>query len=136
LWGPASTKSLGGKYYAACRTDDNSCEVEIYFLEKKSEALEVYKTDEALIETRCDGAKIKFMCSDRGGEFMSEGFKKHLQSKGTKRELTVHDSPQQDGVSEHGIRTRAEHAHALLIASGLPRFLWAEAMHHCVWLQN
>jgi hypothetical protein len=36
LWGPASTKSLGGKYYAACRTDDNSHKVEIYFLEKKS----------------------------------------------------------------------------------------------------
>jgi hypothetical protein len=133
LWGPASMKSLGGKCYAACRTDDNLHEVEIYFLKKKSEALEVYKTDEALIETHCDGAKIKFMCSDRGGEFMSEEFKKHLQSKGTKRKLTVHDSPQQDGVSERGMRTRAEHARALLIASGLPRFLWAEAMRHCVW---
>jgi hypothetical protein len=136
LWGPASMKSLGGKYYAACQTDNNSHEVETYFLEKKSEALEAYKTDEALIETHCDGAKIKFMHSDQGGEFMSEEFKKHLQSKGTKHELTVHDSPQQDGVSKRGMHTQAEHACALLIASGLPRFLWAEAMCHCVWLQN
>jgi hypothetical protein len=35
LWGPASTKSLGGKYYAAHQTDNNSHEVEIYFLEKR-----------------------------------------------------------------------------------------------------
>ena len=56
--------------------------------------------------------------------------------KGIKRELTLHDSPQQDSVSERGMWTRAEHAHALLISSGLPRFLWAEAMRHSIWLQN
>jgi hypothetical protein len=105
LWGPAFMKSLGGKYYAACQTDDNSREVETHFLEEKSEALEVYKIDEALIETHCDGAKIKFMHSDRGGEFMSEEFKKHLQLKGTKCKLTVHDFPQQDRVSECGMHT-------------------------------
>jgi hypothetical protein len=31
---------------------------------------------------------------------------------------------------------RAERARALLIASGLPRFLWEEAMQHATWLQN
>ena len=34
------------------------------------------------------------------------------------------------------MRTRAERARALLIVSGLPRFLWEEAMHHTTWLQN
>jgi hypothetical protein len=34
------------------------------------------------------------------------------------------------------MRTHAEHARALLLASGLPRTLWAEAMLHCVWLEN
>ena len=32
--------------------------------------------------------------------------------------------------------TRAERAQALLIASGLPRFLWEEVMRHTTWLQN
>ena len=31
---------------------------------------------------------------------------------------------------------RAERAHALLISSGLPQFLWEEAMRHTTWLQN
>ena len=56
--------------------------------------------------------------------------------KGTVREYTVHDSPPQNGVAERGMRTRAERARALLLASGLPRFLWEEAMKHTTWLQN
>ena len=60
----------------------------------------------------------------------------HQDQKGTKRELTVHDSPPQNGVSERGMRTRAERAHAMLIASGLPHFLWEKAMRHSAWLQD
>ena len=56
--------------------------------------------------------------------------------KGTLRELTVHDSPQQNGVAERGNRMQAEQARAMLISSGLPRFLWEEAMKHSAWLQN
>ena len=48
--------------------------------------------------------------------------------RGTKHELTVHDSPQQNGVSKRGMCTCAECARALLIASGLPQLLWEEAM--------
>ena len=56
--------------------------------------------------------------------------------RGTKRKLTVHDSPQQNGVSERGMHTCAEHAQALLIASRLPRFLWEEAMKQATWIQD
>ena len=34
------------------------------------------------------------------------------------------------------MRTRAERAQALLLSSGLPCFLWKEAMDHSMWLQN
>ena len=34
------------------------------------------------------------------------------------------------------MRTQTERACALLIQSGLPRFLWEEAMKHTTWLQN
>jgi len=34
------------------------------------------------------------------------------------------------------MHTQAECARALLIASGLPRFLWEEAFKHSNWLQN
>ena len=60
----------------------------------------------------------------------------HQDLKGTKKELTIHDSLPQNGVSERGMRTRAEGARALLLSSGLPRFLWEEAMKHQAWLQD
>ena len=60
----------------------------------------------------------------------------HQDQKGTQQELTVHDSPPQNNVAERGMRTRAERAHALLLSSGLPRFLWEEAMKHTTWLQD
>jgi len=60
----------------------------------------------------------------------------HQDAKGTLRELTVHDSPPQNGVSECGMCTQAELARALLIASGLPRFLWEEAMKHVEWVKE
>jgi hypothetical protein len=34
------------------------------------------------------------------------------------------------------MRTRAEQAQALLISSGLLRYLWEEAMKHSTWLQD
>ena len=59
---------------------------------------------------------------------MSAEFVKHQDARGTVRQLTIHDSPQQNGVAERGMCTQEERAHALLILSGLPHFLWEEAM--------
>jgi hypothetical protein len=60
----------------------------------------------------------------------------HQDKKGTIRELTIHDSPPQNGTSERGMCTQAERARALLIASDLLQFLWEEAFKHSNWLQN
>ena len=38
--------------------------------------------------------------SDRGGEYLSEEFSKHLKRTGTIRRLTVHDTPEYNGVAE------------------------------------
>jgi hypothetical protein len=122
LWGPASVKSINGNYHVAARIDDSTRQTKLYFQAKKSQTFELYKKDEAYIETQ-SGKCIKIFRSDKGGEFQSTHIISHQDSKGTKRELTVHDSPPQNGVSECGMRTRAERARALLILSGLPRFL-------------
>ena len=135
LWGPASVKSLNGNHYMAAQIDDATRQTKLYFQAKKSQMFDSYKKDEAYIETQT-GNCIKVCCSNKGSEFMSTKMTDHQDSKGTKRELTVYDLPPQNGVSERGMRTRAEQAHALLIASGLPCFLWEEAMRHSAWLQD
>jgi hypothetical protein len=135
LWGPSSVKSLGGKSYAAARKDDTTREAKVYFQVKKSETLETYKKDEAWILTH-KGNPIKWARMDQGGELMNKEFIAHHEKMETQRELTIHDSPPQNGVSERGMRTCAEAMQALLLTSGLLRNLWAETMLHSVWLQN
>jgi hypothetical protein len=50
----------------------------------------------------------------------------YLQEKGIKRELTVHDSLQQNGVSERLNHTIVELARAMLILKNVLKFLWGD----------
>jgi len=67
---------------------------------------------------------------DRGGEYLSNAFSKHLADAGTARRLTIHDSPQLNGVAEHLNCTLVEKVRALLHMAGLPQNLWGEALRH------
>jgi len=48
----------------------------------------------------------------------------------------VHDTPQQNGVAERLNGILAEKVCAMLYDSGLPHFLWGEAVNHAKWLKN
>ena len=135
LWGPAPVESKGGKKYYITFTDDKTRLTHLYLLRKKDEAFETYKEYEAWVNTQL-AAKIKTLHSDRGGEYLASDFKTYLKSKGTISKLTVHDTPQHNGVAERRNRTIVERIRALLHASGLPRTLWGEAARHVVWLMN
>jgi transposase InsO family protein len=57
-----------------------------------------YETE---LKHQIPGAKIKKLHSDRGSEYLSMEFDRYLKDQGIKRQLTVHHSPQQNGVAEH-----------------------------------
>ena len=105
--------------------------VKPYFLAKKSETFSRYKEDEAWILNH-GGKATSYAHFDRGGD----EFAQHLKQRGTQRELTVHDSPPQNGVSECNMHILGEATQTPLIASGLPRYLWAEAMAYACWILN
>lgn len=71
-----------------------------------------------------------FVRSDR--EFITETVKKISQTYGLVWESTTADSPWQDGVSERGIQTVLQRTRATLYDSGLPRWLWPQALHTAV----
>ena len=50
--------------------------------------------------------------------------------------LTIHDTPQHNGVAECHNRTIVECIWALLYVSGLLRTMWGEAACHVIWLMN
>jgi hypothetical protein len=102
LWGPASVRSLQGNSYCTARIDDASSEEQLYFQQKKSQAMQSYLKDEAYLKNQT-GKCISTIRIDQGGEFMSKELKEHQDMKGTHRQLTVHDSPSQNGRSERGM---------------------------------
>ncbi|KAF7334060.1 Retrovirus-related Pol polyprotein from transposon TNT 1-94 [Mycena venus] len=135
LKGKISVQSISGAQYAMTFTDLATHEEKPYFLKKKSEAFANYQKYEAWVMVQ-RGAKIKVLGTDNGGEFTSKEFETHLEKAGTFHQLTVHDTPSENGVAERGQRTHIEQVRAMLIQSGLPKYLWAEAWCHSVWLRN
>jgi transposase InsO family protein len=101
----------------------------------KDELFEHYRAEEAWWKTQ-KNVKIKCLRSDRGGEYKSKEFDAHLAVQGTIRRLTVHHTPEYNGVSERLNRTLLNKVRAMLHDSGLPKFLWGEALMYAVYLKN
>jgi len=81
-------------------------------------------------------AAIKVLRSDCGGKYLSDTFDQHLKLAGTARHLTVHDTPQFNGMAKRLNHTLVERIQAFTHMSGLPKFLWGEALRHMTWLKN
>ena len=109
VWGPANPQSYDGKEYFISFTDDYNQWTYLVLMAKKSDAFKCYKQYKAWIETQ-HAAKIKHLQTDQGGGYLSHEFTTHLKSKGTIRSLTVHDTPEENGVSEQLNWTLLEHA--------------------------
>jgi hypothetical protein len=110
--------------------------MKVQFLKFKSEALSALKDYETELKRQTLGAKIKKLCSNRGGEYLSTEFDRYLKDQGIKCQLTVHHSPQQNGVTECLNRTLVEHAQAMLLGQDMPKILWVEVLNYTTWLKN
>jgi hypothetical protein len=135
VWGPSPIQSLGGRQYFVTFTDDYSRHSHLYLLRKKSDTFAAYKLFEAWSKLHLK-ASIKVLHSDRGGEYLSGPFINHLRTAGTEQKLTVHDTPEENGVSERLNGVVLQRVRAVLHASGLPKSLWGEAVRHVIWLKN
>jgi len=135
VWGPSPVQTINGREYYVTFTDDHSRFTHLYLLRNKDQTFEAYRMYESLGRTQ-RGTRIKKLHSDRGGEYLSGPFDEHLAKAGTLRNLTVHDTPEHNGVSERLNRTLLEKVRAMLHSSGLPKFLWGEAVKHAVYLKN
>jgi Pol polyprotein, beta-barrel domain/Integrase core domain/GAG-pre-integrase domain len=133
--GPANPQSYDGKDYFINFTDEYNRWTYLVPMARKSNAFNCYKQYNTWVETQ-HGTKIERLQTDRGGEYLSEEFTTYLKSKGMIRSLIVHDTPEENGMSERLNRTLLEHARAMHLGADLPKFLWAESIQHAVWLKN
>ena len=79
---------------------------------------------------------IKTLFTDRGGEYTSKEFEEYLAKKGTKHRLTVHDTPEQNGIAERLNCTLVKKSRAMLIELNLPKSLWGYAILHANYIKN
>lgn len=99
----------------------------MYLLRYKSEATENLVKYISEIEAQKE-IKIKRVRCDNGCEFTAIKFKQFCQEKGISIEYTQPYSSQQNGVSERMNRTLYDKARTMMIETGLPKYLWVEAI--------
>ena len=129
--------SLNGNIYVVLFIEHYSRYVRCYFSPTKesSRVLDFFKDYKAWIENQ-SGAKVKIHRSDRGGEYLSDAYDGFLRENGIERQLTIRDTPQQNGVAERPNRTFEERTRAVLASSHLPIHLWEEIWCATVYVYN
>ena len=133
--GPSPIPSLGRRRYYVMFTNDFSCHTWLTSMRMKDETLTAYRAYAAWLSTQ-HGAKIKWLHSDSRGEYIGEVFSRFLAEQGTEQRLTMHDTPQHNGVGESLNHCLIECMHTFLIQATLPKSLWVEAAHFIIWLKN
>jgi hypothetical protein len=81
-------------------------------------------------------ADIKCFMMDGGGKYTSNEFEQYLQDQGTLHKITVHNTPESNGIAERFNHTLVEKTCAMLFKSKLPKFLWGYATLHANYLKN
>ncbi|GJZ18133.1 retrovirus-related pol polyprotein from transposon TNT 1-94, partial [Tanacetum coccineum] len=81
-------------------------------------------------------AKVCKIRTDNGTEFKNATLQAHYEKLGIMQQFLTARTPQQNRVVERRNRTLVEAARTMLIFSGLPEFLWAEAVATACFTQN
>ncbi|KAE8702857.1 Detected protein of unknown function [Hibiscus syriacus] len=131
----APVTSLGGAKYFVSFIDDYSRRCWVYPIKKKSDVFSTFKNFKAWVELD-SGNKIKCFRTDNGGEYTSEEFDDFYRKDGIKRQFTVANTPQQNGVVERMNITLLERTRVMLRDAGLEKSFWVEAANTACCLVN
>ena len=137
LWGPARTRSNGGKQFMMQAVDGKSTHTEgYYFADKNAETtLEAFSSYHVMAE-RQTGKKLMCIRTDGGGEFCNELWDSYCRKFGIVHETTSPYSSQSNGVVERANRTVIERVRVLLHDSGLPASMWCEVASTVLYLKD
>ena len=142
--GPFRCPTICGNRYFITFIDDYSRYCHVYLIKEKSQSLEKFIIFRTEVEKQL-GKEIKVVRSDRGGEYYGKfdesgqnkgPFALYLQEHGIAAQYTTPGTPEQNGVAERRNRTFLNMVRSMMCASGLPTFLWGEALLTANYLTN
>ncbi|CAM8900385.1 unnamed protein product [Rhodiola kirilowii] len=135
LCGPVNTVSRGGNRYILVIVDDYSRYTWIIFLGSKDETYTEFLAWLKLIENKLS-KKLVSIRTDNGTEFQNSQFLSLCRTGGIYHNFSAPWTPQQNGVVERKNRTLEDMPRTMLIASGVPKGFWAEAVHAASYILN
>ena len=115
--------SISGYKYIVTYLDDHSSFGVIFYLKKKSEEFTVFKQYKAWSKRQLR-TTLKCKQCDQGGEFLSNEQKSYLMENGIELQLSMPDSPQQNGHAERFQQTIVIEAEAMQHHAGLSNGFW------------
>lgn len=123
------------KKYFIIFIDDYTRKTWIYFLQKKSKALRVFKSFKVHVENE-SGRTIKTLRTDYRGEYCSAKLIKFCNNHGIRKELTTPYTPQQNGVSERKNRTILNMVRSMLAKGRFLKTCWPQATNWSIHVLN
>jgi hypothetical protein len=133
--GSISPTSIGGSMYFLIFTDDFSGKTWIYVLKEKKEVLSKFKEFKNLIEKQSE-CKLKCIRTDMRGEYISCDCDDYCKENGIVHQLTMPQTPQQNGVSERKNRTIINMVRCMLKEKNYPKEFRGDAFVCAVYLLN
>ena len=119
--------SIGGYKYTTTYLDNHSSFGVIFYLKHKNEEFTTFKAYKAWAERQL-GTTLKCKQTDCGGEFMSNEQKAYLTENGIEHQMSMPDSPQQNGRVERFQKTIINGAEAMRHHAGLSNGFWIYAV--------
>lgn len=135
LCGPMEELGIGGVRYFLLIKDEASSFRYVYLIESKAQVGEIFKNFLPLVKN-VTGNNVKHLRCDNGREFVNKEMMKLLSENGVVFEQITAYTPEQNGFIERDNRTIQESARTMLIASGLEKNLWPEAVRTAVYMLN
>lgn len=135
VWGPFKHEAHDGSKYFVSFTDDFSRASMVYCIQSRTEVLDKFKEFVAMAEA-LHGKKVAKFRADNAGEYSSHEMNAFCKSKGIQRVYSIAYNPEMNSVSERLNRTLEEKATTMLLASGLDKKFWSEAIQTANYIKN
>ncbi|XP_060182073.1 uncharacterized protein LOC132611706 [Lycium barbarum] len=135
LCGPMRIQSRGGKKYIFVIVDEFSRFTWTLFLRTKDETSSVFVAFVKKIQVKL-GHQVASIRSDHGTEFDNVNFNEFCAENGISHNFSPPRTPQQNGVVERKSRTLEDMVRTMLIASGVAKGFWVEAVNTACHLIN
>jgi transposase InsO family protein len=135
ICGPMNVKARHGASYFLTFIDDYTRYGYVQLIAHRYEALDCFKRFVAEVENQHEKS-LKALRTDHGREYLSDQFKDLCEEKGIRRQLTISNTLQQNGVAERRNRTLLDMVRSMMAQANLPISFWGDALLTAAYILN